>query len=259
MPERSLSADTPPHRLSENGAEARLLAAIAHELKGPLQALSNLLYLIANDARSADLATNAREELERIKRVTSSLLEASREGSSETEVDLAAIFEKSLESFQQKIEFKRVEVAKRIECRGVIKSAPIEIRHVFDNVIVNALEAVPIGGRITIHLIESPDWRDLGCRGCRFTIFDNGPGIAIGDSAKIFEPFFTTKKEKGTGIGLWVAQRIVKKYGGSIRVRSALHEAKHGTAFSIFLPANAAERGTPGSPADKNPRSGMAE
>ena len=67
-------------------------------------------------------------------------------------------------------------------------------------------------------------------------ISDTGVGIAAQNRVRIFEPFFTTKGEQGTGLGLWVAQGIVSRLGGSIRMRSSTRLGMSGTCFSIFLP-----------------------
>jgi signal transduction histidine kinase len=65
---------------------------------------------------------------------------------------------------------------------------------------------------------------------------DNGPGIHHANRAHLFEPFYSTKGQKGTGLGLWVSQGIVKKHGGSIAMRSSVTLGRSGTIFSVFLP-----------------------
>ena len=74
----------------------------------------------------------------------------------------------------------------------------------------------------------------------RVTIADNGVGIALENRHTIFEPFFTTKKDVGTGLGLWVAQEIVTKHGGALRVRSRTDDGRSGTVFTVFLPETTA-------------------
>ena len=65
---------------------------------------------------------------------------------------------------------------------------------------------------------------------------DSGPGIPAQHRRNIFEPFFTTKGERGTGLGLWVSSGIVRKHGGTIRVRSSTRPGRNGTCFTVFLP-----------------------
>src|SRR5215472_10864051 len=112
-----------PHinRALQETAETRALAAIAHELKRPLQVITNLLYLIGNDVGSASTSKwvgQACQELERIKQITGALLEASRQRSWKSEVEVSKIVENSLEPFQEKIAFKKITVEQRLEYRG---------------------------------------------------------------------------------------------------------------------------------------------
>ena len=88
----------------------------------------------------------------------------------------------------------------------------------FANVIRNAIEAVPQGGTITLHVFASQEWNGVRRPGARGVIADTGPGIC---PENLFDPFFTTEGENGTGLGLWVSSGIILKHGGSIRVRSS--------------------------------------
>ena len=108
--------------------------------------------------------------------------------------------------------------------------------------ISNALDISPRGSRIIVHARSSRDWRDPDRQGFRLTITDGGPGIQAEVRSRIFEPFFTTKAEKGTGLGLWVSQGIVRKHNGSIRVRSSTTPGRSGTCFTVFLPYSGVER-----------------
>ena len=117
-----------------------------------------------------------------------------------------------------------------------IQSYPGEIRQVLSTLLLNAIEALLPGGTIAVHVGKSSDWNEPANRGVRISIADNGVGIPRHNTARIFEPFFTTKGENGTGLGLWVANGIVNRLGGSIRVRSSVRPGKTGTCFSIFLP-----------------------
>jgi signal transduction histidine kinase len=98
--------------------------------------------------------------------------------------------------------------------------------------VVNALDALPHGGTLFLRVSRY----DQGSVG-RITIADTGVGISLEHRQSIFEPFFTTKKDVGTGLGLWVAQEIVRKYEGEIRMRSSVRPGASGTVFSVFLPA----------------------
>jgi signal transduction histidine kinase len=84
-----------------------------------------------------------------------------------------------------------------------------ELRQLFTNLIVNAVEAG--AGNIRIRISDSRDWKKPARRGLRIVIADNGAGLTPAVAAKAFEPFFTTKEERGTGLGLWVSKGIVQK------------------------------------------------
>ena len=91
----------------------------------------------------------------------------------------------------------------------------------FANAIRNAIEAVPPGGTITLHVFASQEWKGVRRPGARVVIADTGPGNSPQNRERIFDFFFTSKGENGTGLGLWVSSGIILKHGGSIRVRSS--------------------------------------
>jgi signal transduction histidine kinase len=110
---------------------------------------------------------------------------------------------------------------------------PGELRQVFTNLLVNAIDALPRGGRIGVS-VTRPLYGDSVC----VNIADNGPGMPENVRIKIFRPFFTTKVSKGTGLGLWISQGILRKYGGSIRMRtSSAPQRRTGTVFRVCLPS----------------------
>lgn len=220
-------------------AEGRILAAVAHELKNPIQTMGNLLYLATREVSTKaarDYLALAQQELSILRTMVANTLGAVREQSSEADVRLAELLDGSLRSYSEKISYKQITIDKRVDFADVIRTSPVEIRIIIDNILSNALEAVPTGGRVAIRVIRAREWTEGGRSGYRIVIADNGPGIRPEHKERIFEPFFTTKTEKGTGIGLWVVQRIVRKYAGSIHFRTSLQPGKTGTVFSIFLP-----------------------
>ncbi len=105
-----------------------------------------------------------------------------------------------------------------------------EILQVVSNLIVNALDALPADGTLTLRLRKRTN-------SIQMLIADNGHGIPAKHAAFIFEPFFTTKAERGTGIGLALSKKIVERHGGRIWVRSSVRVGKSGTTFRISLPA----------------------
>ena len=110
----------------------------------------------------------------------------------------------------------------------------------FSNLVVNSIEALGDSGHLRIDVRSSRDWSNPNVEGVRVVIGDDGPGIPDSARRRIFEPFFTTKGERGTGLGLWVSEGIVRKHGGVMRVRSSTSAHRHGTCFSVFFPAEKA-------------------
>jgi two-component system CheB/CheR fusion protein len=113
---------------------------------------------------------------------------------------------------------------------------PIELQHIFANLLSNAIDAMPQGGSMVIRLRPSRDWRNGKANGMRVTFADTGIGMSRATIQRVFEPFFTTKEETGTGLGMWVVSELTKRRHGDVRLWSTQREGKSGTAISIFLP-----------------------
>ena len=159
--------------------------------------------------------------------------------SGRTEVNVEDVLESMLNLYNKQIEAKQITVTRDYRLAGAIQSYPGEIRQVFSTLLVNAMEAIPRGGSISLRASNSSDWRNPATHGVRITLIDNGAGIPGDLAAHIFEPFFTTKGAQGTGLGLWTAHGIVDRLGGSIRVRSRVGEKMRSTCFSVFFPDQA--------------------
>ena len=132
-----------------------------------------------------------------------------------------------------------IALEKQFDTAGVVQGYPVELKQVFLNIIGNAVQAMPNGGRLRIRLSQSSDRSD-GRAGIRVSVYDNGIGIRPEHAKRIFEPFFSTKEAKGTGLGLWISKGIIQKYAGSIKFRSMFFENHNATCFSVFIPTTAA-------------------
>jgi signal transduction histidine kinase len=108
-----------------------------------------------------------------------------------------------------------------------------ELLQVFSNIVANAADAMRQGGKLEISIRQVVG---SGREGVQTVIKDNGMGIPDEHLAQIFEPFFTTKGDLGTGIGLWVAKRLVEMRGGEIFVASSTQDGSSGTTVRIFIP-----------------------
>jgi PAS domain S-box-containing protein len=214
----------------------RLAASIAHEINNPLEAVINLLYLARNDSENAaQYLTMAEEEIGRVARLAQQTLGFVRDTNAESPVDAAVIMDEILQLYSRKLEQRQIRVTRRYRSAARLQGYAGELRQLFANLVVNASDAMFENGVLQIRVAEGRDWSDAR-EGVRITVADNGIGIKPESLPRIFEPFFTSKKDTGTGLGLWVSSGIVRKHGGSIRVRSRSEGEATGTVFSVFLP-----------------------
>jgi PAS domain S-box-containing protein len=215
-------------------ATGRLAATLAHEVNNPLESIMNLSFLLANDQALPEhlraYADMLVKEVQRAGEITRQTLSFYRTTKVTGEVDVADVIQHVLVSKQKKTVDKRINITKCFDSEISVKGYAGELRQVFDNIIENAIDAVPAGGHIHAR------GRTFGAPGAQrlcVSICDDGPGIAPDIMHRIFEPFFTTKLNSGSGVGLWVTHGIVMKHGGTIRVRSS---RRIGTVFTVTLP-----------------------
>ncbi len=219
-------------------ATGRLAASIAHEINNPLASVMNALYILRTNSRVPESALiyvkTAEEELARVVHITKQTLGFYREISSPVMSSVPQLFEEVLAAYDARIEQGNIAVHRDFSDVGPLAAFPSELRQVFSNLVLNAIEAISGPGNIYIRVRYGHDGQER--EGIRVIVADDGCGIAAENMPQIFEPFFTTKDSKGTGLGLWVSQGIVQKHQGSLRVRSRTDEARHGTCCSVFLP-----------------------
>jgi PAS domain S-box-containing protein len=231
-------------RNSERLAVAgRMAATIAHEINNPLEAVTNILYILARgeslSEKGQQYVKAAEEELRRVAQITRTTLGLYRERDTTIlPLDLSDLMDSILVLYNRRLQSLGVRVERRFDSAGKINGVAGELRQVFSNLIANAIDALNVSGtKLIVHIREAQQWSGPGRRGVRVNISDDGTGINQETRANLFQPFFSTKKEKGTGIGLWVSQGIIAKHGGSIRLRSSTG-VRHGTCFSVFLPSD---------------------
>lgn len=224
-------------------AMGRLTASIVHEINNPLEALTNLLFLLRSEAGLSDNGRNylamAEREMGRVVQISKQALNFYRESPSPIRVRPSDLMEEVLTLYRRKLVDKHIEVVRQYRAgEETVSVFPGEIRQVFSNLVTNAIEACSPGGKLTLRVRRARSWSDSGIRGLRIIVADNGSGINEESRRHIGELFFTTKGQAGTGLGLWVTMSIVQRYGGDIQLCSTTRESRHGTVFSIFLPTN---------------------
>jgi signal transduction histidine kinase len=221
-------------------AAGRLAATIAHEINNPLEAITNLFYLLNThpslDDQARHYANLCEQELGRVSHIVKQTLGFYRAVASPTRVRVAEIARNVLGLQRKSLERARVHVIEELWCTDEVFAYTGELRQVILNLVTNATDAMPAGGTLRVRVHASTDPRDNSRHGVRVTVADTGNGIRQEDRARLFQAFFSTKGEKGTGLGLWVTKSIVQKHEGSIRFRSRVGR-HHGTAFSVFFPA----------------------
>jgi PAS domain S-box-containing protein len=219
----------------------RLTAAIAHEIKNPLEALTNLVYLARRDAAGRDEYLGlAEQEIGRLDAIAQQALGFVREGASPEKLDAGKILEEVVQLYTRKLHTGKVVLDKHSGEDLEILGFPGELRQLFSNLLLNAIDAMKEGGKLRVRVVRAHEWSNRRRDGVRITIADTGNGIQASDLPHIFEPFYTTKRETGTGLGLWLAYGIVQKHTGWIKVASRTSPGTSGTVFSVFLPESPA-------------------
>jgi signal transduction histidine kinase len=227
-------------RTEKLAVAGRLAASIAHEINNPLAAITNCLYLVQQsemDEMGRSYLEMAQKELDRVAQITVQTLRFHRQASRPVHTEPEELIETVLALFDSRIRRQNVTVAKRFRSKQPLFAYEGEVRQVIVNLLGNAIDAMPNGGRILIRTAETHDAAS-DHTGLVVTVADSGSGMDGETIRRLFEPFFSTKGVTGTGLGLWVSKEIVDRHHGRIRVRShkATDGSTGGTVFRVFLP-----------------------
>lgn len=223
-------------------ATGRLAASLAHEINNPLEAITNLLYLLRNfcklEGSSLEYVALAEHEARRISEISQQTLRFYRQSTLPSRTDLSELLDSALSLHQGRLSSLNIHVERKYESDMGLFCFAGELRQVFANLIGNAIDASNSGGRILVRARRSRNWKDPSQTGIRFAFADTGAGMVAAVREHAFEAFFTTKEATGTGLGLWVSHEIIVKHRGLVHLRSrpAGREKTSGTVFQVFIP-----------------------
>ena len=215
----------------------RMAAAIAHEINNPLASVLNLIFLVRQGGLSKEDTENclstAESELERVSHIARQTLGYYRDTGSPSEVHLRDLMGNVLSVYKSKVLSHSIVVDANYTDLRKIRVHPGEIVQVFSNVVSNAIDSMPQGGKLSISITQT---KEIERKGLQIAVNDTGHGIRRENLDKVFEAFFTTKGNLGTGIGLWVARQLVERHGGQISISSSIGSDDHGSNVTIYLP-----------------------
>ena len=212
-------------REERQAAVGRLAAAMAHEIRNPLTSLSGAVQLMASE--DDRLVAIVRREAKRLEGLVEDFLESARPRPLRVrEVDLGAVVDETVTAFRGDQRYAElVDVDVRLHELPEVHCDPDKIRQLLWNLLLNAAQAMPEGGRVRVTC------RATGGK-ARILVSDEGRGIEPSEVQKIFDPFYTTRSG-GTGLGLAMVDRIAREHGGEVWVQS---EPGSGTTFALWLP-----------------------
>jgi len=214
----------------------RLAAGIAHEINNPLTGILTYSSLLLEELKGTPYEEDLKvitEETLRCRKIVRGLLDFARDYKPEkVSVNLNTLIEETLQILENHVSFQNIKIVKNLDQNlPEVRIDADEFRSVINNLAVNAADAMPHGGQLTISTSYDSEAREVIIR-----VADTGVGISEENLKRIFEPFFTTKeKGKGTGLGLAMAYGAIKRHNGRIDVKSKLGE---GTEFIIRLPVD---------------------
>lgn len=220
------------------------LSSAVHEINNPLESVLNLLFLVENDATTSEESRNnlrmAQQEVMRVARIAQATMKRSRHPETAKETDVAALLASVLDLHKPKLDRHKVSVSAKKGHETTLVIYPEQMRQVFSNLLLNAVDAMPDGGTLCAKISKTHEWCGQERKGLRITIADTGSGIPTEILSRVREPFFTTKGAFGNGMGLAVVHDIVTQHDGYMKIRSSTKEGKSGSVFNIFIPATAA-------------------
>jgi two-component system, NtrC family, sensor histidine kinase HydH len=225
-------------------ALGQMAAGLAHEIRNPLGSIKGAAQFLQPTGSQPTDAAGTREfldiiveEVDRLNKIVSQFLDYARPyRGDQSPLDINDVVRKTLHLLDKE-RTTNVEIATNfIEGLPPVRADAQQLRQVFLNLILNAVEAMTAGGKLHVSTsLRRSTRRGAAAAFLEIRFRDTGVGISPGDQRNLFIPFFTTK-ERGTGLGLPISQRIIENHGGTIEVRS---QTGTGSTFAVLLPVEA--------------------
>ncbi len=235
-------------RAGKLAAVGELAGQVAHEVNNPIAIISAKADLLLSDHR-AQMSPKVAQELgkitdlaNRVARIAQGLLSYCRPSvGTRVPLDVRFPIRKSLTMIEEHARSNGVQIEDQLPERlPLVQANANELEQVFLNLFLNALDAMPHGGRLRVAAPPGPVPLLNGKAGVAVVVEDTGTGIPKEIREKVFEPFFSTKKEgRGTGLGLSICSGLIRSHGGEIELAS---EVGHGTRFTLKFPMEIPER-----------------
>ncbi len=229
------------HRAERLAAVGQLAAGVAHEIRNPLTAIRSTMQYLLRDLDPGtpkhQLVEELLSEVDRINGTVGGLLSLSRSGEiRKSEVDLLTTLRKAVQLVQARAAEQGVEIRSDLAVESLrVLGDDGQLKQVFLNLLLNALQAMSNGGRISVTAHPWSPRSGLNPRDASWAeicIKDTGPGMPPDQLRRVFDPFFTTKRD-GTGLGLAICHGIIEQHEGEIHLESEVGE---GTTVAVRLP-----------------------
>lgn len=218
-------------------AVGRLASSMAHEINNPLEAVTNLIYLSRQNAVHPDVKKwldEAEVELRRISLIANQTLRFHKQSTKPQPITCLNLFSTTLNLYESRLKNAGIVVEKRKRANEPVACFEGDVRQVLSNIVTNAIDAMPLGGRLIVRSREATEW-STGRKGLALTIADTGHGMSHETQCRMFEAFYTTKGIGGNGLGLWISADIMHRHEGTISIRS-FQGQRSGTVAILFLP-----------------------
>jgi len=226
-------AEAALQRCEKFAVASRYAAAIMHEVNNPLSAITNLVYLTKTEPsiprKVEEYMALIEDQLKTLAAVTKQVLAFHREQVSAKDFDIIDLMDSALKLHHIRLTAGDVALIRDFRPPAVAGVFGSEILQVMSNLLLNSLDALPRRDAKLRIRVETKK------QAVHITVSDNGSGMSPGTLKNLFQPYMTTKSE-GTGLGLWLSQRIVNGHRGKLVVRSSQAEGRRGTTFRLSIP-----------------------